>query len=497
VAIGEIVTYEITIDLPAGLAFENVVVTDRMDKGLAFVDCLLVEVAGSDETGTVCPPTVSSITDPGDLASNPANPGRQVQFNVGDIAAPAANSSLIIRYRVIVLDVIENQETVALNNNATWTWTGGSLSSSAPNVTIVEPDLDIDKSATPTNNVAVGTPIQFTLTISHTAQSSADAFDVVVTDILPAGLEYIPCTVSYIGLAPTSPPPAPAPYCPAPTANLTFIWDSFPLGQSATITFNARLDGSQPTVTNTASVAWSSLPIDPGLGGAPVQLSTHNATSTERLYDPGDPVNVYSVDDSITINAPAAPNPANSPVLPDDLPATGYAPGIVTKLPDQPANKSYAATDVWLEVPSLGISMPIVGVPLVDGEWDVSWLGKQAGWLNGTAYPTWDGNSALTGHVYDANGKPGPFVNIGSLKWGDRILIHYNGYIYVYKVRENLVVRPDDTSPLKHEEDAWLTLITCKTYNRDTNTYSSRVAVRAELVSIEEEKITYTPGGGR
>jgi LPXTG-site transpeptidase (sortase) family protein len=73
------------------------------------------------------------------------------------------------------------------------------------------------------------------------------------------------------------------------------------------------------------------------------------------------------------------------------------------------------------------------------------------------------------------------------LRSGDSILIHSNGYIYTYKVRENLVVKADDTSPLKHEVDPWLTLITCKTYNEDRNTYSNRVAVRAELVNVEKD----------
>jgi LPXTG-site transpeptidase (sortase) family protein len=194
-------------------------------------------------------------------------------------------------------------------------------------------------------------------------------------------------------------------------------------------------------------------------------------------------------------NRGASPDPDPDVDLPGTLPATGFAPNVMTRLPEQPVEKLYAATDVWLEIPSQGVNIAIVGVPLVDGDWNVAWLGKQAGWLQGTAYPTWEGNSVLTGHVYDANGKPGPFVSLGNLKWGDKILIHYNGYVYVYKVRENLVVKPNDTSPLRHEEDSWLTLITCKTYDQATNTYSNRVAVRAELISVEEEKATYTPGG--
>jgi sortase (surface protein transpeptidase) len=41
---------------------------------------------------------------------------------------------------------------------------------------------------------------------------------------------------------------------------------------------------------------------------------------------------------------------------------------------------------------------------------------------------------------------------------------------------------------LKHEEESWVTLLTCKTYNEKTGEYSSRVAVRAVLLKVELEK---------
>jgi len=358
-------------------------------------------------------------------------------------------------------------------------------------VTILEPDLSIKKSAAPSQNVAAGTPILFTITIAHTAASKTDAFDVDVADVLPAGLEYIPCTLSTSGLAPTT-----SPVSCTPATSLAFSWDSFPLGQTATITFNGRLDGTHPSVTNSADVAWSSLPIKPGPGGVPVQLSIHNTKSTERLYDPGDPVNIYRIISSVRINPPAAAGGGNqnNAVLPSALPFTGFAPNVTTRLPEQPKEKRYAATDVWVEIPSLGVNIPIVGVPLVNGDWDVSWLDKQAGWLNGTAFPGWNGNSVLTGHVYLSNGKPGPFVGLSQLKWGDKIVVHAYGSVYTYEVRENRTVSPTNTSVLKHEEDSWLTLITCKSYNEATNSYANRIAVRAALIDVQAEN---TPKSGK
>jgi LPXTG-site transpeptidase (sortase) family protein len=177
--------------------------------------------------------------------------------------------------------------------------------------------------------------------------------------------------------------------------------------------------------------------------------------------------------------------------LPSELPATGFAPNKITLLPKQEEILKYKSTDVWIEIPKLGISLPIVGVPLVDGDWNVSWLSNQAGWLEGTAFPSWKGNSVLTSHVTLANGIFGPFENIGNLSWGDKIIIHVNEEAYIFQVRENKIVNPNDVSALKHEEEAWLTLITCKNYNEITGAYTNRIAVRAVLVNMyqENEKI--------
>jgi len=171
------------------------------------------------------------------------------------------------------------------------------------------------------------------------------------------------------------------------------------------------------------------------------------------------------------------------------LPGTGFASGVLTTLPQQPAEKAYSGLgSLWLEIPSQGVKAPIVGVPFSDSGWDVSWLSDQIGWLEGTAFPTWAGNSVLTAHVYDANGQPGPFVNLGSLLWGQKIIIHAFGQKYIYEVHSVWWwTKPDDMRPLQHEEYPWLTLITCRGYDEESDTYRWRTVVRAVQVSIEDE----------
>jgi LPXTG-site transpeptidase (sortase) family protein len=138
--------------------------------------------------------------------------------------------------------------------------------------------------------------------------------------------------------------------------------------------------------------------------------------------------------------------------------------------------------NLQLEIPEFGVLSEIVGV---SADWDVTWLGNSVGYLPGTAFPTWSGNTAIAGHVYLKDGMPGPFNRIGELMWGDEINIQAYGFRHKYEVREVATVQPTDLSVLGHEEYDWLTLITCRGYDEDSDTYRWRVVVRAVLMEVE------------
>lgn len=174
-------------------------------------------------------------------------------------------------------------------------------------------------------------------------------------------------------------------------------------------------------------------------------------------------------------------------VIPSGLliPVTGFTPDQVTHLPNQPAANAYITSGLKLEVPSLGMNLPIVGVELKENGWDVTWLGNNAGYLEGSAYPTWKGNTVLTGHVTDSNGKPGAFAYLKELKRGDKIHIRNNGFIYVYEVQSNRLLAPNNVKALlKAEEYDWLTLVTCEDYDQTAGGFNYRRMVRATLISI-------------
>ncbi|MBE7536022.1 MAG: sortase [Anaerolineales bacterium] len=484
VLIGEIVTYQITLDVPANANMLNLTATDILDSGLAFVRCVSVN-GGTLATNLpggftdACnDPTNPTVTAEPIGNTDPVNQGRRVTFNFGDISNPTASAQqLVVNYEVVVLDIAANVNGVGgLNNSVLWRWNGGSLAAAAPPLEIIEPDMSVGKDASP-RILPLGFPVTFTIDVAHTAQSAVDAYDVTLTDVLPSNFAFLPGTIQTTGLAPTSTNYAPG------TRTLTFFWDVFPLGQNASISFQATFVGPAPA-TNDTNLAWTSLPIDPQPNGQPQSLTPYNGFGNERWYDPLDAtsVNNYGASASVTVDVPNA------------LPATGFAPNQVTNLPEQPAAKAYADLgNTWLEIPALGLNLPTTGVPLTADGWDLTWLSNQVGYLAGTTFPGQVGTTALTGHVTLADGTAGPFRNLNRLYWGNQVVMHINGYRYVYEVRETRSVRPTDFSVFKNDGYTWLTLITCEDYNPRLDAYAYRYAVRAVLLRVEQDSAAPAP----
>jgi LPXTG-site transpeptidase (sortase) family protein len=167
------------------------------------------------------------------------------------------------------------------------------------------------------------------------------------------------------------------------------------------------------------------------------------------------------------------------------LPGTGFVPGAITKLELQPAELAYSSTSLMLEIPTLDLELPIVGVPLTAGGWDTSWLNGQAGYLQTTAFPTFAGNTVLTAHVWDAFNQLGDFGRLKELRKGDQFIIHAWGLEYTYEVKASRLVSSSNMSVMGHKDADWVTLITCERFNEDSGSYTYRRAVQAVLVSVE------------
>ena len=239
-------------------------------------------------------------------------------------------------------------------------------------------------------------------------------------------------------------------------------------------------DDTKITITGAAYTSTgykATLTLSSALPAGDYRLFVCGTTSIEDLA--GNKLNGGS-DSQINFSVAAAPVAA-----PAALPKTGFAMGRVTTLDAQPENKAYTETAMMLEIPKLGVSMPIVGVPQSENGWDVNWLGNSAGYLAGSAFPTWSGNTVITGHVWDSFNRPGAFAELKSLGHGDQVQIHAWGQTYTYEVRESKLVTTKNVSAVLQSSDYdWVTLVTCEFYNPFTGDYLFRRAVRAVLVSV-------------
>ena len=332
-----------------------------------------------------------------------------------------------------------NNVAVNLSAGTTTTINFGDQTSGASQIA----DPAVTKFGSP-NSAEVGDAVVYTITVGNNGNLSAT--NVVLTDTKPAFLDIISITIS--------PNPGLTPLISGNTFTINFGTVTPTDSYIVTVLTRVNSQGQPPGGSNAASL-------------------TTNSTTDRSLNN--------AATAALQITSADSGNGNNRRVLPN----TGFAPGVVTDM-SRMASESYTrADDVILEVPSLGIKIAVVGVPLRNGTWNVSWLGKQAGWLEGSAFPSWSGNSVLTSHVYLSNGLPGPFVNLSKLKFGDRIIVHAYGQNYIFEVQSNLVVSANDGTVFRHEEKAWLTLVTCKEYDAATKLYKKRVVVRAVLVKVE------------
>ncbi|MEZ4635740.1 MAG: isopeptide-forming domain-containing fimbrial protein [Caldilineaceae bacterium] len=178
VAVGEQITYTISFVVPQGTT-RNVVIADILDDGLAFVN---VDDIAASPTVTWTTPVTRTI----DGSSLALGLGTVVNSD-GNVAA---TEIITITYRTVVLNSNANQRGAVLDNAASLTWDGGSSSTNAEDLTIVEPTLSLAKTVSPGSGDA-GDVFTYTLAVTHTAPSDADAHTIIVTDVLPAGMTYV------------------------------------------------------------------------------------------------------------------------------------------------------------------------------------------------------------------------------------------------------------------------------------------------------------------
>lgn len=134
-------------------------------------------------------------------------------------------------------------------------------------------------------------------------------------------------------------------------------------------------------------------------------------------------------------------------------------------------------------IPKIGVDAPVVwnadpGNILKD-------LQKGVAHYAGTALPNGDsGNTFVTGHssgfVWDRSPYTTVFANLDKLVAGDLIAVTTDNEEYIYRVKDSIVVRPQETSVLGPTPIPMLSLMTCV----PVGTNLRRLIVRADLIRV-------------
>ncbi|WP_197455228.1 DUF4347 domain-containing protein [Stieleria neptunia] len=255
--IGERATYELVVTIPEA-TMNRAVVIDTLEAGLVFesLDAVTVDSA-----------IVSDVSGP----VTPQISGQQIRFDFGNlINAPndSAPETITIRYTVRTDNTAGNQGEQAgtvLSNAArvTWELNGAtrSTASAVADVTVIEPDLELVYVASP-DHVDAGDRVTLDLVVRHSAASDTDAFDVILSEVLPSALQ----NVSLVSVLHSSAGDLSSLFDLSSTTNTvtTIAPAGFDLRKGETLTLRVTGVVSQSvnpgqTLTGNADVRWTSM----------------------------------------------------------------------------------------------------------------------------------------------------------------------------------------------------------------------------------------------
>lgn len=202
--VGDIVEYQISVTLEEGLT-NSVVVTDTLPQGLAFEAVTDINGNTSSPYSAVAPFVHNSITPV--TAGDPVTGVSTVTFTLGNITNTAdnnaANDNFIIRYRARVIDNVHAQvNTKTLTNTAVLDYTtaaGAASTNSAVNLTLLQPNLTVTKTALAAGGDTVLISDELvTYTVEVTNNGLAPAYDLVLDDVIPVGMRNGAATITMV-----------------------------------------------------------------------------------------------------------------------------------------------------------------------------------------------------------------------------------------------------------------------------------------------------------
>ena len=251
-SIGETVTYQVTVNVPAG-ATSGLRVADNLTPGLSYVaGSLVVTVPGGVSTANAPIEAVPFFT------RTPAGGGdpERLDFRFGSLTANAA-ASITITYQARVDNILANQSGTILSNSAALYYidpTGGEelLDTKMTSITVGLPELTLGKSITSdTAGLMAGSIVNYQVVCGNIGQTTA--YDVVFTDnISPSRLD----NITGINITSTI---SPTPSVLLIGNNMSMGPFDLPPGQTVTLIFTARLTAlvtTGETINNTGNASY-------------------------------------------------------------------------------------------------------------------------------------------------------------------------------------------------------------------------------------------------
>lgn len=294
-SIGAEVTWQFDVEFPAGDSL-SAVVTDQLPVNTVSMQVLSSRIVSVGAGISGIAPTPTPVVGPSGVAADGADADTLndlVTWNLGNLrAAPVTPANRTIRFEVVarVADTAQTSGGVTVRNTASFTAsTIPTPISASADADIVEPHLTLAKAVSQINGAApdpahivqAGDVVSFTITLAHSAiapVSTADAFNVVVTDTLPnPGLGSVTNVGGSCGVTSGAGYPA-----------VSFTVGTLTLGSTCTITYDT-------VVTNT---------VNPGQTYANDAVATY--TSLANGTDPNGRTGTTNHDgDSVTVLGPS------------------------------------------------------------------------------------------------------------------------------------------------------------------------------------------------
>lgn len=277
--IGEEVTFELVTTVPEA-AVATLLISDALPSAAMAFEITTINIThiGSDLSPTIPAPIPTYVDQNGD--------GRNDAFSLdfGAIThSPLDGTDEEDRIRIevtaLVLDLPPNANNDNGSNVGTVRFLGTQSSSDSYPLRIVEPLLNVAKTADSSEAIA-GQTLNYRLRVSHEAASNMAASNVSLSDTLPASLQLVAAS-AIVGATCSD-----APDSLTQVGNtVSASWTDFPLGAVCDIEFQVTVSPtaiSGSTIVNTGQLGWTSLP------GTPSDERTYGDSGTWTL-DISDP----------------------------------------------------------------------------------------------------------------------------------------------------------------------------------------------------------------